>query len=174
MGRLERAVYWFRRHNRRTRHTVISVAFVGPWVLYVNHWPTRSLSSPLGEILIAGSIGAAAVTAAWSATLDLARWKRASMTFLFAVNLGLAEFSYIYWSLSGSARGAFSVPLNKTDAAYFTLTTFTTTGFGDIAARSEAARLVVTVQMALGFVAVAVGLAVLVANRPAAPDISER
>jgi hypothetical protein len=37
----------------------------------------------------------------------------------------------------------------RTDSLYFSVTVFTTVGFGDIAARSEAARLVVTLQMLL-------------------------
>jgi hypothetical protein len=41
----------------------------------------------------------------------------------------------------------FSGQLSHTDALYFTVTVFSTVGFGDIAARTEAARLVVTTQM---------------------------
>ena len=38
----------------------------------------------------------------------------------------------------------FSEPLTRTGALYFTVTVFSTVGFGDITAKTEAARLVVT------------------------------
>ena len=41
----------------------------------------------------------------------------------------------------------FSQPLTRTDALYFTVTVFSTVGFGDITPKSEAARVVVIVQM---------------------------
>jgi hypothetical protein len=39
--------------------------------------------------------------------------------------------------------------LTRTDALYFTVTVFSTVGFGDITAASQSARLVVTAQMLL-------------------------
>ena len=53
------------------------------------------------------------------------------------------------------ARGnhtTFGGPLSRTDAMYFSSTIFTTVGFGDITAKSEAARVVVTLQMWLDLV----------------------
>ena len=47
---------------------------------------------------------------------------------------------------------AFGMGLSRTDALYFSSTVFTTVGFGDITAKSEAARLVVTAQMWLDLV----------------------
>ena len=41
----------------------------------------------------------------------------------------------------------FTQPLTRTDALYFSVTVFTTVGFGDIAAKSETARVVLIVQM---------------------------
>lgn len=67
-------------------------------------------------------------------------------------------FAYIYLSLSDSTPESFSEPLSRIDAAYFATTTFATVGFGDITARTESARLLVTVQMLVGLGA-AVGLA---------------
>jgi hypothetical protein len=65
----------------------------------------------------------------------------------------------------GASLGVLSEVLTKVDAAYFSWTTFTTTGFGDVTACTELARLAVTCEMALTFVAVAGGLAVLIARR---------
>ena len=52
--------------------------------------------------------------------------------------------------LAGRAHsGYFSEPLTRTSALYFSVTVFSTVGFGDITAKTDAARLVVTAQMLL-------------------------
>jgi hypothetical protein len=48
--------------------------------------------------------------------------------------------------------------MNRTDALYFTVTTFATVGFGDITATSQIARLMVTVQMVLDLLILGFGL----------------
>ena len=65
-------------------------------------------------------------------------------------------------------------PLTRTDGLYFTVTVFSTVGFGDITAASQGARLVVTAQMlldllALGLVVRAFVGAVQFARQQAAP-----
>jgi voltage-gated potassium channel len=50
--------------------------------------------------------------------------------------------------------------LTRTDALYFTVTVFTTVGFGDIVATTQVARLVVTVQMILDLVVLGLGVRV--------------
>jgi hypothetical protein len=60
--------------------------------------------------------------------------------------------------MSVSNPAAFTEPLDKSNAIYFTVTTLSTTGFGDIAANSPTTRWVVTVQMLFDLIAV-VGLA---------------
>jgi voltage-gated potassium channel len=45
------------------------------------------------------------------------------------------------------ASASFTEPLTRTDALYFSVTLFSTVGFGDIAAKSEPARVVLIVQM---------------------------
>ena len=49
--------------------------------------------------------------------------------------------------MSASDPGAFGGQLNRTGALYFTVTVFSTVGFGDIAPRSDPARVVAMVQM---------------------------
>ena len=46
-----------------------------------------------------------------------------------------------------ASAASFTQPLTRTDALYFTVTVFSTVGFGDITAKSEAARIVLIVQM---------------------------
>jgi len=43
--------------------------------------------------------------------------------------------------------GAFSEPLSRTDALYFTITVFSTVGFGDITPKTDLARVATMVQM---------------------------
>jgi hypothetical protein len=56
-------------------------------------------------------------------------------------------FAVFYLWLSGHSPGAFSAPLNGIDAAYFAVSTATTTGMGDIHPVSGIARLFVLAQM---------------------------
>jgi hypothetical protein len=56
----------------------------------------------------------------------------------------------------------FSQPMTHTDALYFTVTVFTTVGFGDITAKTEAARLVVTGQMIVDLIVIGLGVRVIV------------
>jgi voltage-gated potassium channel Kch len=65
----------------------------------------------------------------------------------------------IDWLMSTTYPQAFSQSLSRIDAIYFAVATFTTTGYGDIQAVSQGARLLVSVQMLAGFAVVAVGLA---------------
>ena len=72
---------------------------------------------------------------------------RAVEALAFSVPLYVLLFATTYFVMAHSNQTAFGVGLNRTDALYFSSTVFTTVGFGDITAKSEAARLVVTAQM---------------------------
>ena len=61
-------------------------------------------------------------------------------------------FAFTYVSLSHANPASFSQPMDKVAGVYFTVTVFSTVGFGDITATSQTARLVVTVQMLLDLV----------------------
>jgi Ion channel len=74
-----------------------------------------------------------------------------------AIPLFLIVFAAAYVLMASSQAGAFTEPLDKTDALYFTITVFSTVGFGDIAPRTTVARAVTMVQMlgdlvVLGFI----------------------
>lgn len=90
--------------------------------------------------------------------------------------LFLLLFASAYVVMAGASPANFSThPLTRTDALYFTVTVFSTVGFGDITAASQSARLVVTVQMlldllALGLVVRAFVSAVQAARQQASPD----
>jgi hypothetical protein len=69
-------------------------------------------------------------------------------------------FAAIYYAMA--THGAQLSGLHtKIDALYFTVTTLSTVGFGDIVATSQAARLVVTVQVVFNLTFVAVSVRVL-------------
>lgn len=61
--------------------------------------------------------------------------------------LYLLLFASTYFVMERSAAANFTQPLTRTDALYFAVTVFSTVGFGDIAAKSEAARVVLIFQM---------------------------
>jgi hypothetical protein len=84
-------------------------------------------------------------------------------------------FARAYLQVSTAFPHAFSTRLDQSTALYFTVTTFTTTGFGDITARSDGTRLLVTAQMVLDLVVLATtakllfGAAARVAGRVGPP-----
>ena len=77
---------------------------------------------------------------------------RAVEALAFSVPLYVLLFATAYFAMAHSNPAAFGAALNRTDALYFSSTVFTTVGFGDITAKSESARLVVTAQMWLDLV----------------------
>jgi Ion channel len=79
-----------------------------------------------------------------------------------SIPLFLLLFASTYVVMAAISAGNFSEPLTRTDALYFTVTLFSTVGFGDITAKTEAARLVVTGQMIVDLVAIALVVKVIV------------
>ncbi|MFG2133279.1 potassium channel family protein [Streptomyces sp. NPDC048751] len=75
--------------------------------------------------------------------------------------LYLVLFAGTYYLLERSSAGSFSEPLTRTDALYFTLTTFSTVGYGDITARSQTGRVLVMLQMIGGLLIVGVAARLL-------------
>ena len=75
--------------------------------------------------------------------------------------LFLLLFASAYLVLAQADPANFSTPqLNRTDTLYFTLTVFSTVGFGDITAISQTARVVVMIQMVLDLVVLGLGVQV--------------
>jgi len=81
--------------------------------------------------------------------------------FAISVPLFLVLFAASYFVVEHSSPSSFSEPLTRTDALYFTVTTFSTTGFGDITAKSQGARLLVTFQMVTDLVVIGFGVKIL-------------
>ena len=63
-------------------------------------------------------------------------------------------FATIYLVVANNRPDSFSETLDRTDALYFTVTVFTTVGFGDIVPLTEVARIVTMLQMIMGLILV--------------------
>jgi len=75
---------------------------------------------------------------------------RAAEALAVTTPLFVLLFAAAYFILAQDNPGSFSPhALTRTDTLYFTVSTFSTVGFGDITATSEGARVIVTVQMLL-------------------------
>jgi voltage-gated potassium channel len=64
-----------------------------------------------------------------------------------AIPLFLLVFAAAYVRMADAEAGAFSEPLSRTGALYFTITVFSTVGFGDITPKTDLARVATMVQM---------------------------
>ena len=77
---------------------------------------------------------------------------RAAESLSLSLPLFVLLFAAAYVLIGSGDPDAFTEPLSRLDAVYFTITVLATVGFGDIAAVSETARAVVTLQMIAGLV----------------------
>jgi voltage-gated potassium channel len=72
---------------------------------------------------------------------------RAGVSMATIIPLFLVLFAWIYLTISRSNPGYFSTPLDRTESLYFTVTVFSTVGFGDIVPKVDLTRIVTMVQM---------------------------
>jgi len=77
---------------------------------------------------------------------------RAIEVMAVAIPILIIVFAFTYLSLSRADPASFSEPLDRVSAMYFTVTVLGTVGFGDIAAHSDAARILVSIQILLDLV----------------------
>ena len=75
--------------------------------------------------------------------------------------LFLLLFSGTYVVMAAISASNFGEKLTHTDALYFTVTVFATVGFGDITAKSEGARLLVTGQMVTDLIILGIGAKII-------------
>ena len=75
--------------------------------------------------------------------------------------LFLLLFAATYVVMATVSASNFGEKLTHTDALYFAVTVFTTVGFGDITAKSEGARLLVTGQMVTDLIALGIGVKII-------------
>ena len=77
---------------------------------------------------------------------------RAVEALALIIPLYVLLFATLYFLMNHANKSTFGNPLSRIDAMYFSATVFTTVGFGDITAKTEAARILVTIQMMLDLV----------------------
>lgn len=75
-----------------------------------------------------------------------------------SVPLLLVLFAAAYFLMSQSDAGNFTQDLDRLDSLYFTVTVFTTTGFGDITATTPLTRATVTAQMVVDLLVIGLGI----------------
>jgi voltage-gated potassium channel len=118
-------------------------------VLYFTLPLTGSLDGSTAMLLTAGLLAFAGVVS-WQVRAVLGSRHpglRAIESLAAAIPLFLLLFAVAYLQLAAADAGAFSEPLSRTDALYYTITVFSTVGFGDITPRADLARIVTMVQM---------------------------
>jgi hypothetical protein len=77
------------------------------------------------------------------------------------VPLYVLVFANVYFLVAHSSPDSFTAPLTRTDTLYFTVTVFTTVGFGDITPVTQTARVLVTGQMVGNLLVLGVALRVI-------------
>ncbi len=139
------------------------------WVVLVGVYyfmPPVERHISVGEIITLG-IGLLVTTAI---VLDQARrvvhaelpGVRAAEALAIVVPVFLLLFSTLYLSLSHTSASMFSQKLDHSRALYFTITVFSTVGFGDITPTNDAARLTVSAQMLLDLFIIGVVVRLLI------------
>ena len=76
----------------------------------------------------------------------------------------LLLFAATYFALERLSPGNFSEHLTRTDSLYFTVTVFSTVGFGDITPKTELARLLVTGQIVADVLFIGIAIKLIVST----------
>ncbi|MFF8512870.1 potassium channel family protein [Streptomyces sp. NPDC015492] len=87
---------------------------------------------------------------------------RAAEALAISIPFFLLLFATAYVSLAAQSQESFGGRLSHSTGLYFTVTVFSTVGFGDLTAKSDAARLAVTVQMLADLIIFGVAIKVIV------------
>ncbi|MFT4085573.1 MAG: ion channel [Gordonia sp. (in: high G+C Gram-positive bacteria)] len=131
------------------------ILLFGYFVLPFNHESTWNTAGTIVGVILLLSFCLWEIRAFLHATYPLA----AALEMLFAlVTLYLTMFSAVYFMLSDYRSGSFNEHMTRMDALYFCLTVFTTTGFGDIDAVSQGARIAVSIQMTANLLVLGMGV----------------
>jgi hypothetical protein len=127
--------------------------------------PVDHSSAPTSAVIL--GIGLAAFTAlvAWQVRAIVRHpfpGLRAVEALATSVPWFLLLFAATYVAMSARSAANFGEHLTHTDGLYFTVTVFATVGFGDITAKTEGARLVVTGQMIADLIVLGLAVKVIV------------
>ena len=147
---------------RACAHVALSMAVLGAmYFLVPTQDPGQGSDLPwlVLELVLFAVVVALQIPAIINAKFPILR---AAITLGVLVPLYLLVFARLYLSGSLSDPGTFSQPLDHATALYFTVTVFATVGFGDIVAKTDTMRLVVTAQMLINLIVVGAFIRLLV------------
>jgi voltage-gated potassium channel len=135
-----RLVYWAVLRGLLTTTVLVVLYYVLPY---------QSLNGDTGLRLLAGLAIFVGITVWQVRSITGSRYPalKAAEALGLVFPLYLLVFASTYYVLERASAANFSETLTRTDALYFTVTVFSTVGFGDIVAKSEVARIVLIVQM---------------------------
>ena len=130
------------------RITITTVALIALYVLVPA--ASRSDARALIELLV-GLLVFAGLLAWMVHSIIVADYPefRAIEALALAVPLVIIVFAFTYLSLSRAHAANFSEPMDHVGAVYFTITVIGTVGFGDIVAKTDLARVIVSFQILL-------------------------
>jgi hypothetical protein len=97
----------------------------------------------VGLLLFTGVVG----VQVWRITRAQYPLLRAVEALATAVPLFLILFAGSYYMMGQAQVGSFTETLDRTDSLYYTITVFSTVGFGDITPKTQPARVLTMVQM---------------------------
>jgi hypothetical protein len=153
-----------RARRRRLLLRVLFRSLAGVLVLVALYYvvPLQDLKGVhLGVSLTLGMGLLAVVIVAQVRAITASRYPavRAVEALALTAPLFLLMYASAYIILAQDSAANFSThQLSRTDALYFTVTVFSTVGFGDITAASQSARVIVTLQMVLDLVIIGLGV----------------
>jgi hypothetical protein len=137
--------------SRRLAWTVLRVvgSVVVLAILYSVLPLDRSSATATVTMLLIGLAGFVALVGFQVRMIVRSRYPalRAIESLAISIPFFLLLFAATYVALANLAPASFGEHLTHTDGFYFTVTVFSTVGFGDITAKTETARMVVTGQM---------------------------
>ncbi len=150
-------------HDRRRAVVRCALTIVVAWVVIFGAYYVLPIGKE-SELRAGLRLGLDIALIASVFTWQIRRISRAELPELRAVEalgivvaLFLVLFSGIYLAMSHNTD-AFTRSLDQTRALYFTITVFSTVGFGDITPRTDTARLIVSAQMLLDLVVIGAGV----------------
>ena len=151
---------------RRVAWTVLrataSIAVLAT-LYYVLPWD-HSTTAATVTMLVVGLAWFVALVFYQVRTIIRSRWPalRAVEALAISVPFFLLLFAATYVALANLSPAGFGQHLTHTDGLYFTVTVFSTVGFGDITAKTDSARLVVTLQMLADLIIYGVAIKIFV------------
>jgi len=156
-------------HERSSRREVLAIllrgagAAAGLVVLYYG-LPLDGRVGGTGALLLPGGLALfGALT--WRGVLRIIHSRTPRIVAISVLTglfpLFIVVFAATYYLMSHHSPGCFSARLSRTDALYFTMTVFSTVGFGDLVPVSQVARAVVMGQMLGDLVVIGAGVHLL-------------